>query len=609
MVKASTKSQSQTKSKWETRTSATIVESDPQSIDNSNHGYTISTRTWRITSVLILAVAAFLRFYHLTLKPLHHDEGVNGFFLTRLVREGAYQYDPGNYHGPTIYYFALISTYIFGLNTVAIRVVTVMFGLATVCLALCLRRYIGSIGALVAASMIAISPGAVYLSRYFIHEMLVVFFTFAIVVAALKYYESEPPEVENRTAGLIALAAGTVLIATTFLAVYKPRFFRVEMLFVVVGTIVLVQALWAYDGRRSIYLLLLAMSAALLFASKETALVSVTVLILAFVSTRIYIRLRNKSASPSNKRKRKGKSRKAPTYESSFSRVFDRFGGPRHLAVLLFGALVVFVFVNVLFYSSFFTNGKGVSDSLQTFMFWAKTGKQEHVHSIDQHVVWLFWEESPILVLGIVGAVIAVVRANNRFALFAAQWAFGLLAAYSLVPYKTPWLVLNFIIPLAIVAGYAVNRIHSWNVNKNPVFVIALLIAAFGLSGYQTIRLNYFRYDDENYVYVYGHTYRTFLPMVDEINRIAQKTSLNNDLDIAVLSPDYWPLPWYLRDYTKIGYYGKSASTNSSLVIINLSQEAEELPSLVGRYVRVNTYPLRPGVVLVLYARNDLDIN
>ena len=54
----------------------------------------------------ILVVAAFLRFYDLDLVPLHHDEGVNGNFLVRLVREGFYQYDPANYHGPTLYYFA-----------------------------------------------------------------------------------------------------------------------------------------------------------------------------------------------------------------------------------------------------------------------------------------------------------------------------------------------------------------------------------------------------------------------------------------------------------------------------------------------------------------------
>ena len=41
-----------------------------------------------------------------------------------------------------------------------------------------------------AAGLIAISPGAIYLSRYFIHESLFVFFTLGIVVAALKFYDT-----------------------------------------------------------------------------------------------------------------------------------------------------------------------------------------------------------------------------------------------------------------------------------------------------------------------------------------------------------------------------------------------------------------------------------
>ena len=61
---------------------------------------------WRIGVIVIFLIAAGLRFYDLNLVPLHHDEGVNGNFLVRLVREGSYQYDPANYHGPTLYYFA-----------------------------------------------------------------------------------------------------------------------------------------------------------------------------------------------------------------------------------------------------------------------------------------------------------------------------------------------------------------------------------------------------------------------------------------------------------------------------------------------------------------------
>lgn len=565
----------------------------------------ISARVWRIASLSILAVSAFLRLYHLTLKPLHHDEGVNGFFLTRLVREGIYQYDPGNYHGPTIYYFGLAASYLFGLNTIAIRLVTVAFGVATVWLALCLRRYVGSRGALAAAAFIAISPGAVYLSRYFIHESMVVFFTFGIVVALLKYQESEAREEENGTSGLIAVGAGALLIASSLAAVYKPQYFRVELLFIIVSAIVTIQALWHYDGRRSVYLILASLSAALLFASKETALVSVIVLGIALTTTAIYLRLRRKTEK--KPKRRQGRAPFAAEPEGWLALTMERLGGPKHLGLMLLAGFTLFAFVNILFYSSFFTNQKGVADSLKTYMIWASTGKQEHVHPVYQHAYWLVQMEAPILMLGLLGAFLTVVRANNRFALFAAQWAFGLLAAYSIVPYKTPWLALNFIVPLAITSGYVINEIYGWNKEAGEQrFLMLVVAAALAVNMYQTIKLNFFHYDDEKYIYVYGHTYREFLPMVDEIKRLGQKSGLKEEIDIAVLSPDYWPLPWYLNDFKRIGYYGKVAPTQSALVVINASQEMEMLGVLGTQYTRINSYPLRPGVILVLYARNDL---
>src|SRR6185295_9524655 len=66
----------------------------------------VSERNWRIAAIAIFLIGAVLRLYHLSLVPFHHDEGVNGNFLVRLVREHIYRYDPANYHGPTLYYFA-----------------------------------------------------------------------------------------------------------------------------------------------------------------------------------------------------------------------------------------------------------------------------------------------------------------------------------------------------------------------------------------------------------------------------------------------------------------------------------------------------------------------
>jgi uncharacterized protein (TIGR03663 family) len=529
-------------------------------IDLTASGAEISERAWRLSALAIFLVGAFLRLVKLSLVPLHHDEGVNGNFLVTLVRERTYFYDPQNYHGPTLYYFSAIIPWIvrffggkaagdrYGLTTFNIRLVTVAFGIATIWLALLLRKRIGEIGALSAAALIAISPGAVYLSRYFIHESLFVFFTFGIVVAALKYY----------------------------------------------------------DTGRSLYLILASISTALMVATKETWIMNGPVLLIALVTTSIYFRLRNQI------------DRKRAVDELSFRESLEstiaRLGGPIQITTIALVAFAVFILVAVFFYSSFFTNyPKGVADGLKTLNLWRQR-THEHEHPWYQYIYWLVLEEGVVMVLAGIGALIAVWRADNRLALFLALWSFGLLAAYSLVGYKTPWISLNFIVPLALTSGYtldvAYRKLREYQQVQLLLIPIVLIV---GFCGYQLYQLNFVHYDDDQLPYVYAHTKRQMLTMLDEIDRIAQKNGTGTDTGIAIVSPDYWPAPWYFRDYKKVGYYGNLVPTNEPIIIGSMAQE-EQLKTTYGdRYDRLNSgldengdYPLRPGVDLLLYVRRDV---
>ncbi|MFN2492815.1 MAG: flippase activity-associated protein Agl23, partial [Pyrinomonadaceae bacterium] len=554
----------------------------------------ISERIWWIASISILVLAAFLRIYNLNLVPMHHDEGVNGNFLVRLVREGVYHYDPANYHGPTLYYFAAVFPWLlrflsgphaqntYGLNTTAIRMVTALFGLATVGLLLMLRRNLGSIATLSAAFLLAISPGAVYLSRYFIHETLFVFFTLAIVVAAIKYFEDPHP----------------------------------------------------------VYLILAAASAALLFATKETAIISAGVLLLAFALTRLYHRVRSRASTvdvPTGKKRRRNVSSRGGEYK----RIIEKADGPRGVTVWVLAGVGVFILLNVLFYSSFFTNyPKGIYDAFKTFEFWTKTGKEAHVHPFLTYIWWLLLQESPLLCLGAIGGLVAVSRGARPFALFSALWAFGLIAAYSLISYKTPWLCLNFLVPLALSSGFAVQWLYRalpelGIENHTRGYALGLLVlvllgpmpgvirsmvqkkihARTFISGYQTVDLNFVNYDNDDryYVYVYAHTRREALKLVDEINRIAQRTREGGATGITIVSPDYWPLPWYLRDYNRVGYYGRITPSNEPIIIASENQATDVQATFGDRYQVVQSgfnpegsFPLRPGVELLLYTRREL---
>lgn len=606
MGTGSTKSQSSKKvatdkALWRKTDSAAAVE--------ASAGVEVSERTWLILCAAILVVAAFLRLYDLNLVPLHHDEGVNGNFLVRLVRDFQYHYDPANYHGPTLYYFAAAFPWTlrllfgrnaqnhYGLTTVTIRFVPVLFGLGTVGLIFTLRRNLGTIATLAAAFLLAISPGAVYLSRYFIHETLFVFFSLGLVVAVMKYYEHANP----------------------------------------------------------IYLMLAAISAALLFATKETAIITVGVLGIAFISTQVYVLLWN-FGSGEPKRKKKNRNNSGSDYDPR-RWLIEKVGGPTRLATWLAIALIVFIIVYVLFYSSFFTNyPQGVYDSLKTFQFWTKTGKEAHVHPPAMYIWWLLAQESPLLTLGAMGALLAVMRPVKSFALFAALWAFGLIAAYSLIAYKTPWLSLSFIVPLALCSGVTIEWVYEelarWEISQmmRTAAVAGVLLIAIGplpgiarifdevvaiepwpglapaisetkikwktfIPGYQTVDLNFLNYDNDNryYVYVYAHTRRETLKMLDEINRIGERTHQGDQIGITIVSPDYWPLPWYLRDYSRVGYHGRMTPSNEPIVIAKSDQAAEVQATFGDRYQQIHSgvntagsFPLRPGVDLLLYTRREL---
>lgn len=527
----------------------------------------VTQRVWRTAAAAILITGAFLRLYDLNLVPLHHDEGVNALFLVHLVNDGFYQYDPLNYHGPTLYYFAALIPWIskfllgksfeadYGLSTFTIRFVTAAFGVTTIWLVLTLRRRIGTIAALSGALLVAISPGAVYLSRYFIHEPLLVFFTLALVVASSRFYESS----------------------------------------------------W------SSYLLLAAVSAALLFATKETAIITAGVLLIALASTIILVRLREIYG---NKQKSGKKLSKLATIREHLRSTTERFGGLSSLVILSIAALSLFLTVAILFYSSFFTNyPKGLYDAVRTFGLWAKTSTRIHVNPLWTYLVWMLKEESPVVLLGLVGIVLALWRRSNRFAVFTALWTLGTFAAYSLIPYKTPWLMLNIVVPMAIMGGYAFGEIYRQaGALKNPLVAQAAAVLAIGLSSYQALQLNFVHYDDDRYVYVYVHTTRDVFPMIEEIDRLAKRAGTGEQTLMTVTIPEYWPLPWYLRHYPFVRY-GKPYRSDETLIISPANQQMLLMASLGGGYVQIpsglnpgGTYTMRPGVELVLFARKDLAI-
>ena len=133
----------------------------------------------------------------------------------------------------------------------------------------------------------------------------------------------------------------------------------------------------------------------------------------------------------------------------------------------------------------------------------------------------------------------------------------------------------------------------------------ALRFAAIGLGmiaacvmAYQTYELNFVRYDDDQMPYVYAHTRREFLDMMREIDHYAQKSGKGKDATIEIVSPDYWPMVWYTKDYTHANYWGHIVDMNGSEMIVAKKDEQDEeaIRKYSARYEYAGSWDLRPGV-------------
>lgn len=564
--------------------------------------------SWLAGAAFVTAIAAFLRFYQLGLKPFHHDEGVNGFFLTTLFRSDVYKYDPANYHGPTLYYISLAFAKVFGLETVSVRASVAIFGVLAVVLVLFLKRHIGRIGSLCAALFLALSPGMVFISRYFIHEIFFVFLSLAVVVSVLYF-------IEKRKAGIFAIIWMTLILVVCFLpstlklaarlagdgAVILPYqigafFLEAVLIFFVMRMLIM------WNVGRPIYILLAAASAALMFATKETAFITLGTMLIACLCVWLWQKITGKSTAVPG-------SDDVPGDGLGWAGFRAGLGSNIDVILIIVAAALAFGYVFILFFSSFFTYPEGVQKAVDAYTIWSKTGSKDHTQNgFWGYLKWLWRIEAPILLLSAVGTFIALYRPRNRFAIFTGFWSFGLFTAYSIIPYKTPWLALSFLLPMCIMAGYAINELLASGNLTAKIGAGTLAAAATCVLAYQSYDINFVRYDDNDLPYIYAHTRREFLDMCSEIERYANKSGKGTDAAIQVVSPDYWPMVWYMNDYPKAVFHGTIVDAAGAEMIVAKKKDQDDkvIEKYSAEYRFAGMYPLRPGVDLVLLVRKDL---
>ncbi|MQC26921.1 MAG: TIGR03663 family protein [Chloroflexi bacterium] len=146
----------------------------------------VNWETLLFAAILILAVIS--RFYDLGARVMSHDETSHVYFSWQLFKGNGYAHSPLT-HGPLQFHLISLSYFLFGDSDFSARFPAALFSVAIVGFAWAFRRYIGRIGAMIAAALLLISPYMLYYGRYARNEAYVGLFGLVTLWAILRYLD------------------------------------------------------------------------------------------------------------------------------------------------------------------------------------------------------------------------------------------------------------------------------------------------------------------------------------------------------------------------------------------------------------------------------------
>jgi uncharacterized protein (TIGR03663 family) len=549
----------------------------------------------------ILAVAASFRLADLGNRPMHCDEAVHGVKFGRLLEKGEYTYNPREYHGPSLNYLTLpvarwvSAEKITQVTETDLRLVPALFGILLVGLPWLVREELGRAEAASAAALTAVSPAMVFYSRYYIQETLLVAFTFAAIVALWRYarISDESGRREEPRADPAPPPADDVPSPRA-----SPRYARL-------GQTALLATLGACIG--------------MMHASKETFVIALFAMILAAALT---IPGRGKVPGLFGPNAR---------WTGWWKTVLTPFCVVAGVAVG----------VSVLFHSSLLTNPRGVADSFATYLHYFSRASGEgsagrHAYPWYHYFRLFFWWRSGdgplwseasiggLAAVGLLASISGTGISPRRLApaRFLSVYTVALTLVYSALSYKTPWCGLGFLHGMILLAGIgAVVLVRIVPGRSLKLATAAGLAAAVVHLGWQAHRASFAAFEDADNPYVYAHTTSDAARLVEQLRRLAAFEGHGPSMHVQVICPDddYWPLPWYMRDFTTVGWFGKiPQGPPAGVIIVQPEMEAAlktylyvdqppgQRPLYMPAFEKQGEWLLRPQVPLRVYVRGDL---
>ena len=517
----------------------------------------------------IVILAAALRLPALDSRPMHADESVHAAKFGRLLETGFYQYDPKEYHGPTLYYLALVPAHLRGISRYAdldeavLRSVPAVSGVLLVLAHLLLIPVIGYRASALAALLTAVSPAMVYYSRYFIQETLLVTFSFGALASVCRYL---------RTPRLgWAVAAGV--------------------------------------------------SAGLMFATKETWVIAVAAMAAALVPASIVAQRQAGRGVVPWRRVGTHVAVAALAGGAVSALLFSSFlSHPRG------------ILDSVAAYSTYFDRAGGGATSWHLHPWDHYLGLLAY-SSAPGAPVWteaaiLALAAGGLLVAlaGVRGrAPHGVLEAGRPALVFLAGYAVLMTAIYAAIPYKTPWSALGFLHGLVLMAGVAAARwvgplpLSGRTVPRRHVWVSVLLGGAVFHLGWLAWSASVPFASDPRNPLVYAHTGIGVFEIAGRVETLSRAHPDGAAMPVEVISgQNLWPLPWYLRRFSAVRWETAPVNDGVHAPVILTTPDMEEAvvrklyewrrPGERELYVPVFDHPveLRPMVEVRGYAAKSL---
>ena len=376
---------------------------------------------------------------------------------------------------------------------------------------------------------------------------------------------------------------GPMLLAAAFLAtspllVYYSRMFIHESLLVLFGMLAMVSLTraprWGIPG----------LLIGLMFATKESFAISM----IAWTGAAVMVALEN-------------------------HKQLDRawwISAWREYRVPVATSLLTAALVAGYFYTDAFRLPRGAIDAVRTFFVYETVAGHDKPFGYYFNLLALpgksggvWWFGTPAAVLALLGFALGFRRPVVRFIAYAAA---GHFLIYSLIAYKTPWLACLPWAHVCLLAGFSVAGFSGrrlWLKTALCLLAGTCLVTQFTQARRASGRLASDARNPLAYVPTRAEI-ETLAPWLEKLRHSAPGNSLE---PVAVIGTDYWPLPWYLRSFEKIGYWPLPPDDLASMpLVFAMPETAETVANQLRQSHTLLPRGLRAEVPVILFVRNDI---